>query len=286
VWEAMAKGLSEGGQGNHLISYHGPGSLTEPSSSFWCHNFEWLDFNVLQTGHGWTFNNYDFIAHDYNLKPAKPTLDMESSYENHKDMRNNTGRRVDAHQVREFLYWQVLAGAAGHGYGCADVRIFYDPELTPKIGDYTFARGVLENTHWKVALNFPGAECMGFARKLFALRPWYKMVPDQSVIAAGQGTGEDRIQAARAQDGSFILAYATLGNKMSINMDKLSGAKVNAWWFNPRDGRFITIGKFTNTGVQEFIPPSNYDRDDWVLVLDDATKKYRNRLPSETNASS
>lgn len=278
VWAAMAKGLREGGSGNHLISYHGPGSLSEPSSSYWCHNLEWLDFNVLQTGHGWTVENYEFVTHDYNLEPAKPTLDMESSYENHADFRNNTGRRMDAHQVRESLYWEVLAGAAGHGYGCADVRVFYDPELTPKIGDYSFARGVHENTHWTVAMDLPGAACMGFARTLFELRPWYKMVPDQSVIAAGQGTGEDNIQAARADDGSFLLAYLTLGSRVSVFMNKLTGPKVNAQWFNPRDGRFITIGEFTNSGVQEFTPPSSVDRDDWVLVLDDAAKKYRNQL--------
>ena len=185
---------------------------------------------------------------------------------------------MDAHQVRESLYWEVLAGAAGHGYGCADVRVFYDPELTPKIGDYSFARGVHENTHWTVAMDLPGAACMGFARTLFALRPWYKMVPDQSVIATGQGIGEDHIQAARAEDGSFLLAYLTLGSRVSVFMNKLTGPKVNAQWFNPRDGRFITIGEFTNLGVQEFTPPSSVDRDDWVLVLDDAAKKYRNQL--------
>ena len=133
IWTAMAQGLKDGNGGNHLISFHGPGSLETPSSSFWFHEEEWLDFNVLQSGHGWTINNYDFINHDYNLKPVKPTLDMEPGYENHPDMKTNTGRRIDAHQVMEAMYWAVLAGAAGHGYGCLDVRMFFDAAVSPLV---------------------------------------------------------------------------------------------------------------------------------------------------------
>ena len=118
-------------------------------------------------------------------------------------------------------------------------------------------------------MDFPGAIGVGLARKLFESRPWYKMVPDQTVIASGQGEGEDHIQAAIADDGSFILAYLTLGNPVKIYMDRLTVKKVRAQWYNPRDGRFIYIGEYPNSGIREFVAPTNYDRDDWVLVLDD-----------------
>ena len=130
-WAAMARGLKDGSENRHLVSYHGPGQTGKlPSSSIWFHNEEWLDFNVLQTGHAWTVNNYDFITHDYNLKPVKPVLDMEASYENHIDVSKKVNRRIDAHQVRESMYWQVLAGAAGHGYGCNDIWCFWDEKYT------------------------------------------------------------------------------------------------------------------------------------------------------------
>ena len=121
IWTAIMRGLKEGSGGRHLVSYHGPGGNGIPSSSVWFHNAQWLDFNAQQTGHRWTINNYDFITHDYNLKPAKPVIDMEASYENHIDVSKLVNRRIDAHQVRESMYWQVLAGAAGHGYGCNDM---------------------------------------------------------------------------------------------------------------------------------------------------------------------
>ncbi|MCI0422099.1 MAG: DUF4038 domain-containing protein, partial [Acidobacteria bacterium] len=72
VWVAMARGIKEGSQGLHLVSYHGPGPAPGPkdfSSSFWFHNEDWLDFNVIQSGHAWFSPNYQFIAHDYDLTP-------------------------------------------------------------------------------------------------------------------------------------------------------------------------------------------------------------------------
>jgi len=53
--------------------------------------------------------------------------------------------------------------------------------------------------------------------------------------------------------------------------------KARAQWYNPRDGRFVYIGEYTNNDIQEFVSPANYDRDDLVLVLDDESK-YSNCL--------
>jgi hypothetical protein len=115
---------------------------------------------------------------------------------------------------------------------------------------------------------------MGVMRKLFELRPWYRMVPDQSVIAFGQGEGEDHIQAGRAADGSFIIAYSPFGHLIGVHMDKLSGKNIKAHWYDPREGTWISIGQYSNTGIREFVPPSNGAQSDWVLVLEDMDKHY------------
>lgn len=275
VWSSMARGLKDGSGGRHLVSYHGPGRT---SSSQWFHNEEWLDFNAWQTGHLWTVNNYDFIAADYALRPAKPVLDMESSYENIPTL-DNPQLRVDSHQIRESMYWQMLAGAAGHGYGCNDIWCFCTENALSDWQDYCFPfRRLMPNTHWRVALDSPGARCVGIARKLFELRPWYKLIPDNTVIVLGQGEGQRHIQAAVADDGSFLLAYLPMGGSVGIQMDSLSGGCVKAQWYNPRDGRFIPIGEYANAGVREFVSISSYDRDDWVLVLEDAEKNLPNEL--------
>ena len=279
IWISMAKGLKDGSKGKHLVSFHGPGMAGIPSSSTWFHHEDWLDFNVMQTGHGWTVDNYNFVAHDYGLTPVKPVLDMEAAYENHPDMRKITNKRIDAHQIRESMYWQVLAGAAGHGYGCNDIWPFYDTDTTQKWQDYAFPQGLHQNTYWRTAMDFHGATCVGLARKLFELRPWYKLVPDQSIVAEGQGEGEFHIQSAREADGSFILVYSTMGSPFGVDMSKLSSRNNKALWFNPRDGRFTKIdGEYANTGLARFVPPTHYDGDDWVLVLEDETKNYPTEL--------
>ncbi len=274
VWSAMARGLKEGSRGGHLISYHGPGDWASPSSSYWFHNEGWLDFNTIQSGHGWGIHNYDFVAHDYGLKPTKPTLDMEPRYEHFPDQRTGTRKRMDAHQAREAMYWAMLAGAAGHGYGCIDVLFFFDENQLPYMPwDYSYPER-FPNTNWREAMDFDGAFGVGFARRLFELRPWYQLVPDQSVIAGGQGEGEDHVQAARAVDGSFIIAYLTFGNPVTINMEKISASKVKAQWYDPRQGTWHHIGEYSNTGVRQFTPPTHGNQNDWVLVLEDQQKNY------------
>ena len=85
-------------------------------------------------------------------------------------------------------------------------------------------------------------------RRLFELRPWHKLVPDQSVIAAGQGEGRGSCPAARAEDGSFVIAYVPAGKPISIHMDKLSGKEIRPSWYDPRDGTWREIGDYANTG--------------------------------------
>jgi len=274
VWSAMAKGLKDGSGGSHLVSYHGPGDWATPSSSYWFHNEDWLDFNIIQSGHGWRIPNYDFVTHDYSLKPVKPTMDMEPRYEHFPDQRTGTHKRMDAHQAREAMYWAMLAGAAGHGYGCVDVLFFFDENQTPyRPWDYSYPER-FPNTNWREAMDFDGASGVGIARRLVELRPWHRMIPDQGVVAAGQGEGEDHIQAARADDGSFIIAYLTLGNPVSVNMEKISAAKVRAQWYDPRNGTWHHIGEYSNSGVQKFAQPTYGAQDDWVLVLEDKERNY------------
>ena len=265
TWVAMTKGIKEGSGGTQLISYHGQGHT---SSSQWFHKDDWLDFNSIQSGHGWAAKTYEFIVKDYGLSPAKPTVDMEPPYENHP-----TGKtpRIDSHQVRKGAYWNMLAGAAGHGYGALDLFYLYKDDEGP------FPRDGFQP--WRKAITYEGSRQVGLMRGLFELRPWYKMVPDQSVIASGQAEGEDHIQAARAEDGSFVIAYVPTGKTLSIHMNKLSGKDAKAQWYDPRKGGWTVIGRFPTKGVHEFQPPSQGEKSDWVLVLDDAEQE----LPTGSN---
>ena len=78
--------------------------------------------------------------------PVKPTIDMESRYENHPDGAASP-RRMDAHQAREAAYWAMLAGAAGHGYGCnSHLADATTPQRMPAADDVSFPFARLQGT--------------------------------------------------------------------------------------------------------------------------------------------
>jgi hypothetical protein len=276
VWIAMARGLKEGSGGSQLVSYHGSGpkDLTGYSSSFWFHTEDWLDFNAIQSGHDWTRPHCRFVAHDYDMTPVKPTLDMEPTFENH--LAPSAGRRSPGWKSRESAYGAMLSGAAGHGYGCNDIYQFHDPGTRkPSYNDPYFPFETWSaTTPWRVAMDFEGARSMQWMRKLFEQRPWHSLAPDPGVILQGQGEGELYVPAARAADGSCVIAYLGRGQQVSIRGDRLSGARIRARWFDPRTGGWIEAGERPAFGVGEFVPPSQGEGNDWVLVLDDAAGAF------------
>lgn len=75
TWRAMAKGVTEGigNMENTLMSFH-PQPKGTGSSSQWFQNDDWLDFNMLQTGHCRNTEVWETIRNDYYRAPAKPVL--------------------------------------------------------------------------------------------------------------------------------------------------------------------------------------------------------------------
>jgi hypothetical protein len=59
-----------------------------------------------------------------------------------------------------------------------------------------------------------------------------------------------------------------------VNLEKLGAARVAAWWYNPRDGAATAAGEFDGVGAREFTCPSEGFGSNWVLVLDDAARRF------------
>ena len=284
IWRSMAAGIKKGDEGKHLISYHPRGWS---SSSKTLHNKEWLDFNMYQSGHSKKFTEvYQFAENDRKLEPVKPFLEGEPAYEDiavkfweHMDFSNPEKERVpkevldenglikdkthfkdgffDAYDVRFHAYWNFLAGACGYTYGNNAIWQMY------KKGEGSAIPCLYD---WRESMDRPGAFDLKYVRTLLEDR-FYKIVPDQSLISGDVGVGEDRILAAWSTDGSFALVYAAKGQPVSVHVERLKG-KVKARWFNPRNGEYKKIGKYKNSKVATFNPPSSGIENDWVLVLE------------------
>ena len=205
------------------MTYHPQGGS---SSSKWFHGDQWLDFNMLQSGHGAKdIANYKMIAADYERTPAKPTLDGEPRYEDHP-VNWKPQDWFDDFDSRQAAYWALLAGACGHTYGCHDIWQMYDTDEKP----IAYAR-----TPWRKAMDLPGAWDMLHVRHLLLSRPFTRLVPDQSLLEK-PGSGAGHVQAARDSEGSFALIYTPLGSTMTVDVRKLSGEQLRAWWFDARTG--------------------------------------------------
>jgi hypothetical protein len=241
VMSGLIAGLREGDGGRHLVS-----AKPDPapfSSSFYQAEPP-LDFNAMQTWNAVRLI-YPFVKKDYGLNPVKPVLMAEGAYEAGSEY----GFDVTPLWVRRQAYYSYLAGAH-HTYGHNDSW-----RILPS---------------WKSALDSPGARQMGLLRKLFEARAeWWKLVPDQSVFAAGDRTEGDLLSlAARHEGGKWVLIYLADEASFSADLSKLSGAKVKGFWFDPRSGAEMPIGPLTNKGVKAFSTPEGWE--DALLVLETA----------------
>lgn len=273
ILRAMARGLRAGDAGGHLMTLHPTGGQGSAAAF---HADEWLDFNMRQNGHQAEFSGrYDQTRVDYDRTPVKPVLDGEPVYEDHPLSFDapRLGHSV-ASDVRRALYWDLFSGAFGHTYGHHSVWQFWTPERTPVNNPLLV---------WTEALDQPGAAQMQHARALLESRPFLTRIPDDDVLVAGRvptampGAGRYHFAATRDASGSYAMVYAPVGRPFTVRMNKISGSRVTAWWFNPRTGKATLIGKpalYANAAERTFVSPDRGESIDWVLVLDDASKGF------------
>ena len=71
------------------------------------------------------------------------------------------------------------------------------------------------------------------------------------------------------------MVYAPIGRTFSVRGDMLRCERITAWWYDPRTGKAEKIGAINNDGSPlTFTPPASGEAQDWVLVLDDAARRY------------
>ena len=269
IWRAMAKGIKEGSSGNAIFSYHISGG--ERSTSVDLHKEDWLSINMMQSGHGGGHDIpvWNWIERDRLLQPVKPTLDSEPNYEDHPvnpwpkwDPANGYFRDYD---VRKQCYRSVFAGACGVTYGNHSIWQFWS-KREEKIN--------YAERYWQEALNRPGAYQVGYLRKLIESRPSLNRIPDQAILGEVQEEKSEYAVAFRDDTGDYLMIYLPVGKKVSVNTTAIKGGKLTLWWFNPRTGKSNKSTRVGNNGILSVTAPSSEKENDWVLVIDDASKKF------------
>ncbi|HET6769190.1 MAG TPA: glycoside hydrolase family 140 protein [Chitinophagaceae bacterium] len=269
IWRAMAKGINKGAEDKAIFSYHISGG--EHSTSYDLHNEDWLDINMMQSGHGSGHDVpvWNWIERDRKLLPAKPTLDSEPNYEDHPvnpwpkwDPANGYFRAYD---VRKQTYRSVFAGACGVTYGHHSVWQFCSP------GEEKINHA---DQYWTDALDRPGASQVGYLRKLIESRSVTGRIPDQSIIGEGQGEKGEYITAFRDAENKYCMVYMPVGKKISVDLSFLPANQIRAWWFNPKTGRSEKSIELRKEVIMSFNPPTTGIENDWVLIVDDAATNF------------
>src|SRR5579884_629744 len=245
VWRALAKGIAVGVTGSEdytrtIMTYHACGSPCV------FHGDPWFSLNMIEVYED-PARVYPAVSRDYHATPTKPTGIGEGFYENDNDGPGTpTGTAYD---VRREAYWSFLAGGY-YTYGARPI--------------FFFGGG------WQRALDLPGARHMSIRRRLLTSRPWWTFVPDQGILARGEGSGDTLNAAARSADGRSIIVYLSHPSVVSVNMGKITGRHmVKAQWFDPGSGRRTDAGVFPNTGTRSFFTPRGWR--DAILLLDVAS---------------
>jgi hypothetical protein len=268
VWKKIATTIKKN-DSRHLLTFHPRGRY---SSTEWFHNEPWLDFNMIQSGHKdyaqdtsskekhhYGEDNWKFINVDYAMKPVKPTLDGEPSYENiPHGLHDSLEKRWTAADVRRYAYWSVFAGGAGFTYGENAIMQFHT------IGDSGGSFGV--NQDWKETINATGANQMQYLKKLMLSKSYFDRVPAPELIV-DNGDSYDKIIATKGKNYVMFYVYNSRNFKVAIN--KLGFIPKRGIWYKPSDGKIINITEYRNTTTATFDPPGEKkDGNDWVLILE------------------
>ncbi len=289
VFRAMAEGIAAGvnggkaarrngtaDYGSTLMSYHP--QKWAPNSSAWFHNDPWLDFNSIQDQ---PRDQLRAIEHDYGLSPVKPTWLFEGGYEHRANV------YTDWH-VRYQSYQTVFAGGFGITYGNMNIYNF-----GAEAGSRDEPQAIAARKKWETSLDDPGAAQMQHLLKLMTSwtdEQFLERIPDQSLIegdtgnmGGGEGIRSSGLQATRGIRGDYAMVYSANGRSIRLRMDRLAGPSMNAFWFDPRNGKWWSHGQYAEDRagsvaakvpsgpgavVHVFDPPgSPKDGNDWVLVL-------------------
>jgi hypothetical protein len=265
---AFGQALKEGCEGKNLVTVH----PTSPNSSskFYAESL-WLDFYICQAKSGSgpanaTFDAAALVLGDWKISSIKPTMMGEHRYE--------SGNQEDPIIQRRSLYQCVFAGGCGYAYGHDALW-----QMTPHTGLTWMLKGWAPGvTNWTQALDTPAVRQLHFIKTLLYSHPYLGRTPDQSLVLDGQGTNvANRVQATRDgtlgnNDATYIMAYISSPQTVTLNTAAISAHTLNVYWFNPAIGSSELIDdKRANFGS---LTLEKRPQGDWVAVIEDATKYY------------
>lgn len=262
--ESMSQRWSEVARYIHQIDGHRRPLTTHPTCAETGRQSvddQWVDFDMLQTGHGDRQSlpsTCDAVERSYSMHPRKPVINGEVCYEGIGE--------ASRQEVQRLMFWAcMLSGAAGHTYGANGIWQVNEPGRPYGPSPHGMTWG---NTPWPEAAELPGARQLGLARRMLERYRWWLLQPTQSAVEP-HSEPNSRMQPWCASIPHQVrIIYVPVYNPQIVIRSIETDATYTASWWNPCTGEDVAIGPVTadHDGAWRPSPAPIYQ--DWVLVLE------------------
>ncbi len=256
IVDVMAHGLKEGDGGKFLLTFHPCGAH---SSSAFVHGRDWLDFHMLQSGHGspspWCF---DMMATDYTRPDFVPVMDGEPCYEDHPINFQVANGYFDAVDVRRAALWNLFGGACGNTYGHHAVWQFRrEPDAYCP-------------NHWKTALHRPGALWLRKYRDFVAAHPMVDCWPVYNIMEENRHDA-GYVAAMVGSDRAYLYLPTGISGKLNRSALPFTVEKIRFW--EPVSGTYHDTGVTLDKNDRFVLPNRAAGRGMDVVLLVSGTPK-------------
>ena len=241
----------------------------------------WHDSWTVQGGHCMVrpksyYESY-YVAN--NAGYAKPFIESEANYED-----INCGGFTGYDLNRMSAWVAMLCGSAGFTYGTTGIwaNCFSTSVFTGWYGATTS----FSYEPWYMGLDKPGSFEMTYMKQFFMdIGNWNELIPCFSDRDIASTLRLDTVTMSATEDASIIVAYFYAKHR-SCTIKILDPQKTyDAYWFNPRTGKYISIAKNIRAEDGTYTVDSRPDTNDWVFLLTAVglADHYEENLPKDLN---
>jgi hypothetical protein len=239
VWREIAAGLAEGAGAAPVCLYHPQGG--DWTTSQMLPDERWLSINGMQSGHGGGHDQpvWDLVTRDYALEPGQAHLGSGAKLRG-PSLQSLAALGSGDRILPGLRCPQAVLALRARRRLRRDLR----PPRRLAAGGDRFDVINHADRDWRDALNRPGGNQVRFLRDLLESRPFFRRVPDQTLIASDAGKGGDHIRAARDRDGTYAFVYIPRNDqRVTVNLAALPAKTLRAWWYDPRNGISRLLGE-------------------------------------------
>ena len=244
---------------------------------------DWHDAFLPGGGHG-PIPSKSMYEGFYNARGAgyaKPLIEGEANYEDINCL------YFTGYEASRISAWKaMLCGCAGFTYGVTGIwaGCFSTESFT---GWYD---GFRDSSYepWYMGLDKPGSFEMTYMKQFFRdVGPWYDLIPRYSDRSyATLNSREDCVFASTEDNALMVLYfYGEAFKQRSVIRCLDSEKSYDAYWFNPRTGKYIPVAKGISSEDGRYTVPELPNQSDWVFLLTSLgiPEHYEEALPVDLN---